>query len=229
MSDGEVSPAAKWIGGGLIGLVVLGLLVAFASSPTATPSSSPSTSSSTAPTTQQLNTPSLAVKAPIPQTVAAGGAARLGVHSGSGSGSGSGSTVEEVRGAKAVLTAENNGDTVQLKVGDKLAIRLVENKTTGFGWSLEDPADATKQGLSAVPATLELVHDKSRKSMAKGPSGRALVGAPGEHVFVLRGVVPGSSDLCVAYRRPWLPVTSTEPAQKFCVKVNVSPREHDTK
>lgn len=191
-----------------MGLLLVGLLVAFASSPAAAPVAS----RATAPT--EPTTTSLAVRAPVTAVVTSRTDADIPATAQALS--------DATAGAKHVLTEANKGETVKLKVGEKMAIRLVENKTTGFGWALEDRADPTKQGVSAVPATLELVHDKSRKSIARGPTGRPLVGAPGEHVFVLKASRAGTTPLCAAYRRPWLPVSSTDPAQLYCLTVEVT-------
>ncbi len=49
-----------------------------------------------------------------------------------------------------------------------------------------------------------------------------VAGAPGEHVWVFKAVKEGSGQVCAAYRRPWLPVSSTEPGDQYCVTIEVT-------
>src|ERR1700758_5378544 len=50
------------------------------------------------------------------------------------------SSPKEVK-MSSVLTAADNGRTVELPVGDEVALRLPENATTGYRWAI-DSADA---------------------------------------------------------------------------------------
>lgn len=85
----------------------------------------------------------------------------------------------------AEIEVRTDGSTVRVSVGDRVIVRLQENPTTGYLWSIAgagDPVDSERDYL--VPG---------------GPS----PGAAGEHVFVLRAVKAGKAEVAFVLRRPW--------------------------
>jgi len=121
-----------------------------------------------------------------------------------------------IASAKIHLTEADSGSRVSVPLGAVVAIRLKENRTTGYGWQLENPSDPTITGAAAVVGdALQLGLDKSVKST------KQLIGAGGSHVFLLAAKNVGESVVHAAYRRPWLPVTD-EPASVFTVTVDVT-------
>jgi predicted secreted protein len=60
---------------------------------------------------------------------------------------------------------------VRVGEGQRVTIRLKENRTTGYGWVLEEAGKAQVHGEAAVPNNLRLVTDKSLPSEHKGMMG----------------------------------------------------------
>ena len=50
--------------------------------------------------------------------------------------------------------------------------------------------------------------------------GAEMPGAPGEHVWIIKGVAPGAATIAFAYQRPWEPA----PVETRRVEVVVAPR-----
>jgi len=237
----------KWIGGSVVALVLFGLFVAFVASPigprdpTAPRNSASSTSELVAPQSAPLAIhngaikPRLTVKRPSIQSIGTslnvakvdGDQNAATLASGDKADDhplGKGITVEQDKDephAQHHVSDADNGSTVKLSVGQSVAIRLKENRTTGFGWKLENPSNASKQGVDAVPPHMELVYDKSHRGVGRSSAGRQLVGVPGQHVFVLKATSIGRSEICAAYRRPWESV-ATPAGQIYCVFVDVT-------
>src|SRR5258706_7930322 len=84
------------------------------------------------------------------------------------------------------FAAADDGQTVPLKLGDTITIRLPENPTTGFRWELQ-PLDAN---------VLTLADDGYE-------SGGSLPGAGGVRVLRLQAVNPGKHDVVLRLRRAW--------------------------
>lgn len=74
---------------------------------------------------------------------------------------------------------------VEVGVGDEVVIRLPENGTTGYVWSLRDAGDQ-----------LELVEDKLT------PPHRG-IGASGERLIKLRAVAPARAEVVFELAREW--------------------------
>jgi len=206
----------KIIGGGIITLLVVGLVIALSG---ATPKPIAAARSAGAGAGMRLN-----VEAPTVQSAAApnandqltaavasdaAGAPIVAVHSG------------DIASADLLLTDKDNGQTIRVAVGQTIGIKLKENRTTGFGWAIESKSDPTTHGPKAVSKHLELLTDKSLKSTAS-MGGRRLIGAPGEHVFMFRAKSVGSDVIYLTYRRPWLPASTTDPAQTYEVNVQIT-------
>jgi len=83
--------------------------------------------------------------------------------------------------------------TVQVEAGDEVVIRLPENATTGYVWS-----------VGAIAENLVLTGDDVI------PAGGSGVGGAGERVFQVRAVAPGSGDVVLRLGRVWEPAPIEE-------------------
>jgi inhibitor of cysteine peptidase len=99
------------------------------------------------------------------------------------------------------LTEADDGRNISLSRGKTFEVRLLENVTTGYRWSVEKPLDGA---LSLESAT-------------SLPAQSALPGAGGEAVFRLRLVGAGPARLALKYWREWEGDASI--ARRFSVTV----------
>jgi inhibitor of cysteine peptidase len=104
--------------------------------------------------------------------------------------------------ASSALCAE----TLRLRLGASRTLRLTENPSTGYSWRLDT---AASKELNRVA-----VSDAGHKRAAGTP------GAPGERLWIIRGVAPGAATIAFAYQRPWEPA----PVETRRVDVVVVPR-----
>ena len=96
-----------------------------------------------------------------------------------------------------------NSRTVQLRAGQQLEIRLAENRTTGFQWTLvSDGTPACKPVSNSYEAP-------------KGPPG-----AGGTARWLFQAATAGAGTIELAYRRPW--ETEKPPIRTFRVQISVS-------
>jgi inhibitor of cysteine peptidase len=95
-----------------------------------------------------------------------------------------------------------NGTRISLPAGDSLALRLVENPTTGFRWTLVRAGEP-----ALVPVGDETV-------AATGPPGSS-----GYHRWRFEARQPGQVTVELAYRRSW--ETTQLPARVFHLEVAV--------
>lgn len=84
------------------------------------------------------------------------------------------------------LGPEARGQTVRVRLGDVIAIRVAETPTTGYRWVLADPP----------PSTLVLENRYE-------PPSPATPGAPGVRLLRLRAQRPGMAVVRLTKRRPW--------------------------
>ncbi len=103
--------------------------------------------------------------------------------------------------ASTALAAE----TLRLRPGAGVTLRLKENPSTGYSWRLDTTAS---EGLDRVAI-----------SDAGYERGAAMPGAPGERLWIIRGVAPGGATIAFAYQRRWEPA----PVEKRRVDVIVAP------
>ena len=87
-----------------------------------------------------------------------------------------------------VFTSEDSGKEYILSVGEEFQVRLWENPTTGYLWTI----------LGSVSPHLELVDRK----FTPGNDARR-VGSGGERTFAFRAVKPGRTVLHMTLKRPW--------------------------
>jgi inhibitor of cysteine peptidase len=88
---------------------------------------------------------------------------------------------------QATISEQDGGKTIQLKVGDTLAVALEGNITTGYNW-VAAPQD---------PALLEQLGE------AEVTPDSNLIGAPGKIVLQFKAIEKGETNLHLDYKRPW--------------------------
>jgi inhibitor of cysteine peptidase len=93
-----------------------------------------------------------------------------------------------------------NGKSLELATGETVEIRLPENATAGFSWSV----------ISGGAPACALVGEE-RVASPSPP------GAGGEHVFRLRARQPGEASVELNYRRAF----EDAPARRFTMRVRV--------
>lgn len=94
---------------------------------------------------------------------------------------------------------------IDLRVGERVEIRLPGNPSTGYRWTLLDPVPAPIRPIGV--ARLE-------------PSRTDLAGAPGHEVWTFEAADYGTGSLSFVYRRPFEPA-SVPPAQRTQYRVEV--------
>ena len=82
------------------------------------------------------------------------------------------------------LSEQDNGRTIELSAGDIVTVRLKENPTTGYRWTVENAGG------------LELVDDRFE-------GGGGAIGAAGVRVLQFRSSSTGSHDLRLKNRQEW--------------------------
>ncbi len=85
------------------------------------------------------------------------------------------------------LTNTDNGKTLTLKPGQTLTLRLAENPTTGYRWSI--PA------LNSH--VLQLIEDRF------DPSGSTAIGSGGQRILTFQAQQPGQISLSLKNKREW--------------------------
>ncbi len=104
---------------------------------------------------------------------------------------------------RAVIVAERqNGTTVELSRGQRLVVRLAMRMGTGFSWAPAAPTNGV----------LRLAKSETRR----GPS---MPGAAAAQIFTFIPVGPGTADVELRYRRPWL--KDRPPARIYQLRVIV--------
>lgn len=103
-----------------------------------------------------------------------------------------------------VSSADYAGDTIALRIGDTLLLRLRSNPGTGYSWARGEPA-----------AEAMVLVDSSYAAPAT-----TAVGAPGEQLFRFLGKTPGSATLGLYYSRPW--ETGVAPGDSVVIHLRVT-------
>lgn len=91
--------------------------------------------------------------------------------------------------APLVLTADDRGRAVSIRVAQEFVVRLASNPTTGYRWVARGSLDGV----------IDRVGDAV---FVQDPSG-GRVGVGGVELWQFRGVRTGKTTLSFAYRRPW--------------------------
>jgi inhibitor of cysteine peptidase len=109
------------------------------------------------------------------------------------------------RSALTINADQNyNGRTINLRVGDGVALSLAEGPTTGYRWEF----------LTKPEPVCVTVSDAYAANSAKGT-----VGGGGAHNWSFRAVAKGTATISLVYRRPW--EKDAAPAKTFSITVVV--------
>jgi inhibitor of cysteine peptidase len=103
--------------------------------------------------------------------------------------------------ALVTLTEADDGRVISLSRGGTFAVRLKENLSTGYRWSVEEPLDGA------------LALESATSIGAQTP----MPGAGGEALFRIKLVGAGPARLALKYGRPWEGDASV--ARRFSVTV----------
>ena len=113
------------------------------------------------------------------------------------------SSPKEVK-MSTVLTAADNGRTVELPVGDEVALRLQENATTGYRWAI-DSADANLVDINEGPYV-----STSEK-----------MGGGGEAQWLIKAKAPGATSIKLKRWRQWEGESSV--VERYEITLRISP------
>jgi inhibitor of cysteine peptidase len=113
------------------------------------------------------------------------------------------SSPKEVK-VSTVLTAADNGRTVELRVGDELALRLPENATTGYRWAI-DAAEAN------------LVDIKEGQYVSTSEN----MGGGGEAQWSMKAKAPGATSIKLKRWRQWEGDSSV--VERYEITLRISP------
>ena len=102
-----------------------------------------------------------------------------------------------------MVTEAQNGDSVNLSEGQQLVIRLSAQLGTGYSWSL----------VSSESTPLRLLNERTEPRSVAEPGGQET------QLFTFSAAAAGSTELKLAYRRPWLPHDAA--ARGFSLRVTV--------
>jgi predicted secreted protein len=86
----------------------------------------------------------------------------------------------------SIVEVQAKGSKIELPVGAEVVLRLSENATTGYQWTLTE-----------VPAALTVVGDELTVGRDAAP------GAAGERAFTFRAVEPGEGGVRARLARSW--------------------------
>ncbi|WP_395666337.1 protease inhibitor I42 family protein [Methylocella sp.] len=89
-------------------------------------------------------------------------------------------------GQGRIVNEADDGGTILARVGERFALRLPENPSTGYGWALE----------TVDPARLEVEEGPFRAQAGR-------LGAGGEATWTVTARAPGTTTLGLKYWRPW--------------------------
>lgn len=104
----------------------------------------------------------------------------------------------------AILTERDDGQAIQLRVGERITLELPETAGTGYRWALEEP----------VPAALEVREEPFRPSSS-------MPGSRGTATWTLLALVPGDVDLRLKLWRSWEGDASIR--QRFGATLHIRP------
>ncbi|MDT5306231.1 MAG: inhibitor of cysteine peptidase [Mycobacterium sp.] len=113
------------------------------------------------------------------------------------------SSPKEVK-MSSVLTAADNGRTVELPVGDEVALHLPENATTGYRWAI-DSADAN------------LVDIKEGQYVSTSEK----MGGGGEAQWLIKAKAPGATSIKLKRWRQWEGESSV--VERYEITLRISP------
>lgn len=104
-------------------------------------------------------------------------------------------------GTLVIFDQSNDGETYTVPAGAEIRLRLPENPTTGYLWTLATPDGITVTGDDFTAPETDLV------------------GAAGIRTWEMIAGIPGTFTIEGAYMRPW--ETDAEPAETFSLTLVV--------
>src|SRR5262249_49840540 len=96
-----------------------------------------------------------------------------------------------------------NGKALDIPIGETIDIRLPENASTGFPWTVP----------SRCASILKMTSNR------REPPTSSALGAPGQHHWQLQATAAGQCDFELVYQRPW--EGGAAPARRFKLHVRV--------
>lgn len=103
----------------------------------------------------------------------------------------------------AVLTAADNGRTVELHVGSEIVIQLPDNPSTGYRWEIDS---------DAACVSVERQHFEQQSNQ---------VGGGGATSWTLRAITPSVTSVKLMLWRPWEGERAA--IQRFAVTLRIAP------
>lgn len=111
-----------------------------------------------------------------------------------------------VPGGEVVLSAEDDGTSIELRAGQELVVTLESNPTTGYRWEVSEVDESVLSELGEAEFQEAPKEDEQ------------IVGVGGTETFRFASA-PGSTTLTLVYHRSW--EKDVEPAATFTVEVTV--------
>ena len=100
------------------------------------------------------------------------------------------------------VTEKDDGKTISARVGDTILLKLQENPSTGYTWT-----------LSVTPGLI-VTEDQHTPSILRR------IGAPGMREWQIRVTGSGDQTVSVVYVRPWEPMENS--AREFTLFIKIS-------
>lgn len=104
-------------------------------------------------------------------------------------------------GDPAVLTAADDGRSIDLGVGDSFSVVLEGNLTTGYGWQVQ-----------SIDSAVLVAGEPQYQSES------TLVGAGGTFTITFTALAAGETEVELGYLRPW---ETADPLETFTLSVTV--------
>jgi len=111
---------------------------------------------------------------------------------------------EKVFQPMLIIVEKDNGQTLDVRVGESVWINLPENATTGYRWAIDRYDDEFIEAVATEPRYTENA-----------------IGSGGEVAFSFRARKTGTGEIILKHWRHWegdLSVT-----RRFCLRLNVRP------
>jgi inhibitor of cysteine peptidase len=104
----------------------------------------------------------------------------------------------------SILTSADNGRTVDLRVGEKVTLRLPENPSTGYRWAV----DAAEMSLVEIEEGEHVATSK-------------MIGGGGDAQWLIKAKAPGAAQMKLKRWRPWEGERSV--VERYEVTLQISP------
>ena len=97
------------------------------------------------------------------------------------------------------FTGGDDGQEINLRVGDTFEVSLTETRTTGFSWSIKSAGE---------PVCAVVADEFANQSTTPGKSST--------HQWLFKVEAPGSATIELHYRRPW---QKSAPARTYTLRI----------